>query len=172
MRLGLLLTVAALTIATALPARAEMKVLAEAGAWQAFGGATDAGKPSCGVSTSGAGKWMGVKYYKGDESLTIQLSSSAWTVTDDTTIAVTMAFDEETPWKARATAFHMPDKDAALEFAIKADQIGTFMEEFRKSDSLLVGFPNDKVADWQADLSGTNAVAAAMIACVGQILAE
>ena len=172
MRPDLLLAVAAVTVAVALPARAEMKVLAEAGAWQAFGGTTETGKPACGVSTTGGGKWMAVKYYKGDESLTIQLSSSAWTVTDDTTIAITMAFDEESPWSARATAFHMPDKDAALEFAIKADQIGPFMEEFRKSDTLVVGFPNDKVEDWQANLNGTNAVAAGMISCVGQILAD
>ena len=171
MRSCLLLTIAALTAAS-LPARAEMKVIAEAGSWQAFGGAAAGGKPACGVSTTGGGKWMGVKYFKGDDTLTVQLSNTAWTVTDNDQIAVTMAFDAEMPWKARATAFHMPDKDAALEFAINADQIGTFMDEFRKSDTLVVGFPNDTVKDWQADLSGTNAVASGMIDCVREMLAE
>ncbi len=79
------------------PASAEVRTYARAGAWEAFGGSSNNGQKVCGVSTSGDGKYIGVKYYKGDSSLTIQLSNTAWKVTDGTKVAVTMKFDSQSP---------------------------------------------------------------------------
>ncbi len=150
----------------AAPASAEVQTYARAGAWEAFGGSSNNGQKVCGVSTSGDGKYIGVKYYKGDSSLTIQLSNTSWKVTDGTKVAVTMKFDGQSPWRARATAYHMSDGDAALQFEIDEDQLGRWMAEFRQSYFLIIGFPNDKVDDWRANLRGTSSIADSMSECL------
>ena len=161
------MTIAATVLALcAGAAQAEVKTFSRAGTWEAFGGTSNSGQSLCGVSTEGDGKYIGVKYYRGDASLTIQISNKTWTVTNGTKIQVTMTFDDETPWKASANAFHMADGDAALQFEINEDQLDTWMAEFRRSQSLIVGFPNDKVADWRASLRGTSTIADSMAECL------
>ena len=150
-------------------ATAEVKTFARVGAWEAFGGTTDDGTAVCGVSTQGDGKYIGVKYYKGDTSLTIQLSNETWKVTDGTKVQVTMKFDRQSPWKARANSFHMSDGDGALQFEIDEDQLVRWMREFRASNQLIIGFPNDNVDDWQASLRGTSAIADEMSDCLGRM---
>jgi hypothetical protein len=147
-------------------AQAEVKTYSRAGAWEAFGGTSNNGQRLCGVSTSGDGKYIGIKYYKGDSSLTIQLSNTTWKVTDGTKVAVTMKFDGQSPWRARATSYHMSDGDAALQFEIDEDQLDRWMAEFRQSYFLIIGFPNDKVDDWRANLRGTSAIADSMAECL------
>ena len=159
-------TVGLVAMFTTVSARAEVKTFARAGVWEAFGGTSNDGQGLCGVSTRGGGKWIGVKYYKGDETITIQLSNESWTVTDKDKVSVVMKFDDESPWRASATAFHMSDGDAALEFSIKEDQMNIFMREFRQSDSLIIRFPDSKVEDWRANLAGTSRVADAMSECL------
>lgn len=147
-------------------AQAEVTVFARAGGWEAFGGSSRDGQLVCGVSTKGGGKWLGVKYFKGDSTLTLQLSNSTWTAKDGLKVAISMRFDSESPWKATATSFHMSDGDAALEFEIDEDQIGTWLNEFRASDTLVIRFPNSDVADWQASLRGSSAIADRMLECL------
>lgn len=158
------IALAATLIATA--AQAEVKTYSRAGAWEAFGGTSNSGQKLCGVSTSGDGKYIGIKYYKGDSSLTIQLSNTKWKVTDGTKVGVTMKFDDESPWRARATSYHMSDGDAALQFEIDEDQLARWMAEFRRSYNLIIGFPNDKVDDWRASLRGTSSIADSMAECL------
>lgn len=147
-------------------AEAEVKTYARAGAWEAFGGTSNSGQKLCGVSTSGDGEYIGIKYYKGDSSLTIQLSNTTWKVTDGTKVAVTMKFDSQSPWRARATSYHMTDGDAALQLEIDEDQLDRWMAEFRQSYFLIIGFPNDKVDDWRANLRGTSSIADRMAECL------
>lgn len=160
------LTAAAVLVAGISAAQAEVTTFARVGAWEAFGGTTNNGQGVCGVSTSGDGKYIGVKYYKGDSTLTIQISSDKWKVNNGVKIAVTMKFDDESPWKARGTSFHMSDGDAALQFEINDDQLDRWMREFRRSNTLIIGFPNDNVSDWRASLRGTSAIADAMSNCL------
>ena len=169
MRMKSFLSFAALALAAmtaSAPARADVTTFAKAGVWEAYGGTSNDGQGLCGVSTRGGGKWIGVKYYKGDESITIQLSNTAWTVTDGDKVSVVMRFDDESPWRAKGTAFHMRDGDAALEFSINEDQLATFMREFRQSDFMIIRFPDSKVEDWRANLAGTSKVADSMSECL------
>jgi hypothetical protein len=171
MRLRRLLASAALALglatATLAPAaHAEVSIFARAGAWQAFGGKSDDGKPLCGMSTKGTGMWFGVKYFKGDNGFTIQLSSEDWKLKDGVKIDTTMRFDRASPWTAVSTGFHMADGDAALEIEVPISKLRAWLTEFRGANTMLVGFPNDKVDDWKVDLRGTTAVSNYMIACM------
>ena len=156
----------ALAVGAGTAAKAEVRILSRAGAWQAFGGSSDDGKRLCGMSTKGKGMWFGVKYFKGDNGFTIQLSSDDWKLNDGVKIAVTMRFDRESPWSATATGFHMSDGDAALEFEVPVNKLRLWLTEFRAANTLVVGFPNDRVEDWRVDLSGTTAVSNTLVACM------
>jgi hypothetical protein len=148
------------------PVAAEVVTLKRAAGWDAFGGRSDSGRKLCGMSTRGGGRWFGIKYFEGDSNLTIQLSKNTWKVRKGTQIDITMQFDDESPWKARATAFYMDNGNAALEFQIGRKQIKQWISEFRESNILYVRFPTSNVEDWQADLSGTQEIADAMTQCL------
>ncbi len=163
------LAAAALALALALisPALAEVVVFARAGAWEAFGGRTEDGKRLCGISTSGQGMWLGVKYFRGDDGFTVQFSSTDWKVKDGEKVKLTMRFDRLSPWSGAATGFHMSDGDAALELEIPADKLTPWLREFRQSNTLLVAFPEaPDVADWKVSLAGTTAITDRLIACM------
>ncbi len=148
---------------------AEVTTFAKAGVWEAFGGSVDTGGLVCGVSTEGDGKFIGVKFFKGTQTLTIQLANTGWKARSGAVVAVTMRFDQQAAWKADAKAFKLDGGGAGLEFEIDEDQLDTWVDEFRDSERLIVGFPNDNVDDWVASLRGTAAVADAMIGCLHRI---
>src|SRR5579872_6138525 len=94
---------------------ADTHVLARTGAWQAFGGTTEDGQPVCGISSSGAGKYFGLKYFAGDNTLTIQLGNNAWTLKNKIKVKVRMQFDNNSPWNATGTGMHFSGGDAGLQ---------------------------------------------------------
>jgi hypothetical protein len=149
-----------------LPEAAGIVILKRVGGWEAFGGYSNEGRKVCGMSTRGGGRWFGVKYFYGDLNLTIQLSKDTWKVRGNAQIDVTMQFDNRGPWQARATAFHMDDGDAALQFRIGIKQVDQWLKEFREGYVLYVRFPNSTVEDWQANLLGTRQIADAMTQCL------
>jgi hypothetical protein len=149
-----------------LPVAAEVVTFERSGWWEAFGGRSDNGRKLCGVSVSGGGRWFSIKYFEGDPHLTVHLSKDTWKVRNDTQIDLLMKFDNESPWKARATAFHMNNGHAALQFTISSRQIRQWIGEFRESYVLYIRFPNSNVEDWQADLTGTQQIADALTRCL------
>ncbi len=149
-----------------LPASAEVVTIKRAGGWEAFGGRATDGRKLCGVMASGGGRWFSIKYFQGDSNLTVQLSKDTWTVRNGTSIKVVMQFDDESPWRANATAFHMNSGDGALEFTVASDDVRQWINEFRASYTLYVRFPESDVEDWQADLTGTPEIADAMGECL------
>lgn len=148
------------------PAVAEVVTFIDASGWQAFGGNASDGRKLCGVSTNGGGRWLGVKYFDGDQNLTVQLSKDTWQVRKGAQVNVHMQFDSASPWKAVATAFYMGNGDGALQFQIGRKQIPTWISEFRESNVLYVSFPDNDVEDWQADLAGTVEIVEAMGLCL------
>jgi hypothetical protein len=147
-------------------AAAEVVTFKRAGGWEAFGGHSNDSRKLCGMATSGGGRWFGIKYFEGYPSLTIQLSKNTWKVRPGAQIGVIMQFDNENLWKARATAFHMDNGDAALEFQINSQQLRQWINKFRESTILYVRFPTSNIEDWQANLSGTQQIADAMGKCL------
>ncbi len=148
------------------PADAKVVTLRQVGGWTAFGGLSENGRKLCGVSASGGGRWFSIKYFEGDSHLTIHLSKDTWKVRNGIQIDLVMQFDNESPWRASATTFHMNDGDAALEFTIGIKQIKQWISEFRDSYVLYIRFPNSSVEDWKADLTGTQQIADTMSQCL------
>ena len=145
---------------------ADTEVLARAGAWQAFGGTTSSGRPVCGMSSTGSGKYFGVKFFSGEDTLTIQLGNDKWTVKDKVKIKVEMRFDQESPWNATAIGMHFNDGDAGVEFDINRKQLDQFMREFRGANAITIRFPNEDVSEWRGSLEGTDSVSNSLTRCV------
>ena len=141
------------------PSLADTEVLARVGAWQAFGGTTRDGQPVCGMSSSGNGRYFGIKYFSGDKTLTIQLGNKQWSLKDNIKVKVQMQFDRASPWNATGTGMHFGDGDAGWNFRINREQLGQFITEFRNAHRIAVRFPNDNVSDWNGSLEGTDLIA-------------
>ena len=147
-------------------ALADTQVIARSGAWQAFGGTTNNGRPVCGMSSSGNGKYFGLKFFSGEETLTVQLGNDKWKVKDKTKVKIQMRFDNESPWNATAIGMHFSDGDAGLEFDISRKQLDVFIREFRNSNQISIRFPDEDVSDWHGSLAGTDSVANGFMRCV------
>ena len=170
MRRAILFSLAAAAIAVVGVADAKVSTLAKSGSWSASGGTTDSGKPICTMSSSSKGLWFGVKYFKGDTGLTIQISHDDWTLKDGRKIKTTMQFGKASPWSAVAESFHMSDGDAALEFEIPNKQIDPWIREFAAATAMLLRFPDEKsIDDWRVDLSGSDTIVNKFGECIDKI---
>jgi hypothetical protein len=150
-----------------MPANAEVTPILSLGGWEVFAGRSDDGRPLCGMSTQGGGRWLGIKHFKGDSTVVVQLSEATWRVADNVQVAVLMQFDNDSPWRATAASFHSSNGDGVLQFPIYRQQFVQWIEEFKKSDILYVRFPNEEnIEDWQADLSSTAQIADAWALCL------
>ena len=145
--------------------KSDVKVVARAGGWEAFGGITSNGQAVCGVSIEGRESWFSLKYFKGDKFLTVQLGDSEWRGEAGDKVTVSMRFDDGKPWRAEATAFKL-DKETALEFTVDADNAGDWMTDFKDSDKLRIVFVDTKLPAWTANLKGANEVGEAMEDCL------
>jgi len=70
--------VLAAVLGAASPAAADVKTLAKAQSWEAFGGTTDTGRGVCGISASPGGRYFGLKFYAGNDRFTIQMGGPDW----------------------------------------------------------------------------------------------
>ncbi len=167
MRLRLIAAAAtSVALLVAVPLRADTSILARAGNWEAFGGTTTQGKPVCGVSqTMDDGRYVGVKFFNGDDTFTLQIGWKQWRINDGDKQAIHMTLDSNALWKATATGFHFNDGDAGLEFTINARELDEFVREFRNSSVMRLQFPGSGAQDWSVSLSGTSAVSDAFDRC-------
>jgi len=142
-------------------------VFSNAGVWKAYGGPCDSGPKMCGVSTSGEGKFFGLKYFQHDNTFTIQLGSNQWSIKNGAKQSVTMKIDQNTEWTAVGTGFHFDDGDPGLQFEIKSNQLDTFMKEFSTGNQLVVRFPGAReVTDWVASLDGSDKISESFVNCI------
>ncbi len=168
-----LLSLTAVIVLAFLAAGANARVfnIDREGAWTAFAGTADNGQRLCGISTSGTGKYFGLKYYDGDRTLTIQLGASDWRISNGGRQRVLLTMDGHSPWSAIATGFHFSDVDAGLQFEVNANQLDQFMSEFGSSDVMYVRFPNSGVSNWRGSLSGAKAISESFLRCIRQMRA-
>jgi hypothetical protein len=163
-------TIAALAAAglclVASSASADVRVLAQVGDWQAYGGSANDGRAVCGLSTSGSGKYFSVKYFYGNSTFTIQMGSDGWKIANGGRQKLTMRFDGNAPWSATGAGFHFNNGQAGLELTVNKDQLRGFMSEFRASNVLRVTFDGASVAGWFVSLAGTNAVSQVFAQCI------
>ncbi len=151
---------------TASIAAADVRTLAQVGAWEAFGGTTSNGRQMCGLSTAGSGKFFSIKYFYGDDTFTIQMGSDGWNIANGAKQKLTMRFDGNPPWGATATGFHFSTRQAGLEVTVSNKQLSAFMTEFRASNELRMNFEGSNVNGWWVSLAGTNAVSQVFGRCI------
>ena len=160
----LCIIVLALLLAT--PALADTQVLFEAGPWVLYGGTSNSGHPLCGmrVSDNNGSRTIHIKYFAGDDHLTIQMFKTSWQVPSGTRLAVTMRMDANPVWTARAygEADH-------IEFTIPIAGVDNFAREFRYSGQMRIAFPEGSEAPWIASLAGTNIMLDRFVACIRSI---
>jgi hypothetical protein len=164
-----ILAAAAALCATAQAAWADTHVLSSAGEWEAFGGTTTSGRPVCGMSSSTNGRYLGVKYFSGDTTWTVQLGTTAWTVENGAKQRLEMQFDENAPWNATGTGMHFNDGDAGIEYTISRDELDQFVSEFRGSAFLYIRFLGSNVASWTSALAGTQTLGEVFNRCVREL---
>jgi hypothetical protein len=161
----------AITAGAAPRAIADTHDIASAGAWTAYQGTDDQNTEICGIDTGGNNPnddQIDIKYYNGDDELTVQLFSSGWTITDGpSNTHVDVVFDNNTPWHVdQVTGMHTGDGTPGMEFTIGKADVADFLTEFAESDQVAINFTNSNINNWTGDLSGTEQVTAAFVNCI------
>jgi hypothetical protein len=138
------------------------------GAWEAFGGTTNDGRPVCGVSTSWQdGRYFGIKYWQGREYFTVQLIKPSWQIPAGTRIPLSLQFDQQDPWTATASGFPATSTAGAfVEFTVPFSRLDNFLREFRLASGAVMSFRAGNEPAWRLTLSGSNAASQTMDDCV------
>ena len=164
LRLPVLVLAAA--VLAALSAYADTQTLFQSGPWILYGGTSNSGHALCGmrVSDSAGNRTVHIKYFAGDDHLTIQMFKSTWHVPNGMRLAVTMQMGRNPVWSARAygEADH-------IEFTIPYSGLDSFAREFRFSEAMRITFPEGNEAPWITSLAGTNAILDQFIGCMRAI---
>ncbi len=151
-------------------ARADTHIISSSGSWEAYEGTSEDGTQLCGMDTTSDndnGDDIDIKYFNGDDELTIQLFSNGWKIPDgksDTKIEI--KFDSESWHVNQVTGFHLDDGTSGMEFTISKDDANDFIDDFSASSNLHLAFTNSDVDDWDIDLSGSQDVVGPFKDCV------
>jgi opacity protein-like surface antigen len=150
-------------------ARADVKVTASAGGWEAFGGTTSSGLPVCGISKDLKEKYFSVKLFSGNDTFTVQLSDKDWTLQKGTKYDITMRFDQNKVWRATGVGFLFNDGDPGIEYTIRRQELAEFTREFGSSSGLVLHLVKPGLQDWTIDLTGVKDVKTAFETCNGNL---
>jgi hypothetical protein len=160
-------TVASVVGLAAATARAEVKVTASAGGWEAFGGTTTSGLPVCGISKDLKEKYFSVKLFSGNDTFTVQLADKDWDLVKGTKYDVTMRFDQNKVWHATGVGFLFNDGDPGIEYIIRRQELAEFTREFGSSSGLVLHLATGGTQDWTIDLTGVKDVKNEFETCNG-----
>jgi hypothetical protein len=159
----LLATAAALLMATS-PASA-FRSLYKGGAWQTYITTSDSdGKPLCGMSTSGNGATLHVKYTS-HAKLFIQIFQDGWSIPPGTAIPGYLIFDKSEKFPAIGTGYKDKDGQSYVEFTIKSGTEIDFMGLVADADKLIVGFDQGTQNPYRVNMTGSRMAAKALGSC-------
>jgi hypothetical protein len=152
--------------AQAQSALAQTTTLARAGAWEAFGGTSDGGRPVCGLAAEGNDRYFGFKAYAGEPAVRVQLVSPRWQIRPGAQQALSVSIDRHPAWDVTAVGTQFPGGTSGLEFFIDRRALGDFLQQFRQGQELRIAFMGSNAQPWTGSLAGSNLVAMAFLACV------
>ncbi len=157
-----------LLLVNASVALAEMRAIASAGAWNAYGGRTRSGEASCALATSlSGGRSIFLQLFEGErDRLVIRHVRDSWRIPDGTRIPISMQIDGFPPWAATALGSGNEARST-----VTLASIGDFETEFRRGLTMRIVFREGNEPSWTVSLAGTNAVMNAFVACIRAILA-
>lgn len=148
---------------------AQIKPLATAAGWSAFGGTATGGQALCGVKTESNDAWFSLKYFARQPDMIVQLSDRAWRVRVGDRTRIVMQFDNNQPWRAIATDFLMNNGRGATEFRVAARDIGLWLRQFRAGRMLRLQFPGTNIPPWSIGLTGSDHIATSMQGCISKL---
>ncbi len=147
---------------------AEPRELATSGYWRAFGGTSDNGTPVCGVQTTfginGSGGGFLLKWFAGNDFLTVQLYRPSWNIPRDVQAPVTVVLDGQR-WNVVGKAGVRPNM---LEFYVRPEKVREFVHDFTAANGMVVTFDTGSERPWTASLAGNSAVVDVMVRCVAR----
>jgi hypothetical protein len=153
------------TVLFASPAMAEIRYSYRSGAWTAFEGVATDGKQMCGVGTAGSDKSIYIKYFAGEEHITVQVFKDSWAIPKGIDINIQVQFGQRTPWSASGHG-----KDNMIEFIVKGNSISLFVSEFRSASIGTIRFLSGNEGGWTINLTGSNAATNVMTRCMNNLV--
>lgn len=153
----------------ATPAIAAPKYTYSSGVWTVFGGTSNLGTPMCGMEEFGPNELFAIKWFKGQDRLTIHLFSNKWIAKEGDLIPVTMQFSGHDPWDVIGRV-HTIKGGVLLEYHVNNDAMDQFLKEVQDSAKVEIGFPGTNAHSWTVDLTGSRSAFGAFSACVAKTL--
>jgi hypothetical protein len=156
----LFLTAVATVGLFATAARADVRTIYHAGAWDAVAGTVDDGTWMCGARITGADRVFIVKWFEKTHNVAIHVGKRSWVIPPGTKVNMTLRFDQNDVWSGSAEAF----AGSMLELGI--NNPAKFLLELGQANTLEIAFPDGSEGAWVARMVGSQAAIARMQACV------
>ncbi len=146
-------------------ATAEVRDIYQYGYWDVFAGEADDGTMTCGVSSSGNGIFMSLKYFHGNGYITVHLSDDDWfgRYGAGDVFPIAMSFDRRPAWEANASVFQARNI-VMIEFTVGASDINRFMDQFKAANRANVTFRDGE--RWWFSLTGSRRAAEKFEECI------
>jgi tetratricopeptide (TPR) repeat protein len=158
----------ALAVLGSTAAQAQIAAFARNGDWEAFGGLDTDGKTAvCAMTQKTKDRYLGIKFYQGDKSFVMHLSSPHWH-SEDKDHDVSFMIDGGDQWafkKGGVPVTRFTDGGAGVEFEVAAEQLDLFVREFRAGKQMRFAFPTIDAAGWTVSLAGSSAISDAFDRC-------
>ena len=155
---------AALVLAT--PAGAvDLKTV---GSWTAFRAETSDGVTICGIATTLAeGRVLYLKWYRGDDALTVQAYRESWQIPPHVTPKVSLTFARNTPWTA--TGYEWNTVSSIVQFTVQRADVKPFINEFTTSSMATYEFQGGSEPAWQLSMAGSAGALDVMAQCAEDV---
>ena len=148
-------------LAVSLPASADVRVLATAGLWTAYGGTSGDNKAVCGLSTDGAEtRRIAIQQNAGVNGLELRLTKDSWSIPANTQVELQVQFD-----RYPLVAMQAAGLDHALVATMTFEQSLPFMRGVRAGRQIQVYFPSGNEPPWTGGLVGSARALNAFNAC-------
>lgn len=131
------------------------QVIATHGAWSAYGGTSQDGRVTCGMSIVGAeDRALHIKWFRGSPGIILQAFKGSWRIPEGTSFPLEMRVDELAWWAAPAA---VGSRDM-VQWRVAPPDFEVFLEQFRRGNRLVIRFPSGNEAPWSVSLTGSSAI--------------
>lgn len=132
------------------------------GAWTAYRATTASGRAICGIRVTGSeGRSLHLKYFAGDNSITVQAFRQGWTIPPGTRLRVELRVDQNAPWSTSGAN----GQRNMVEWTV-AGGLDRFSSQFRNGSRLYLDFPQGSETGWVVSLTGSSAALGRMAECM------
>ena len=143
------------------PPPAGTHVTYSSGAWRAFSGTSSGGRRVCGAKLEGEDRAFMLKWFDGDDDLTVHIFKQGWAISSGTIVDVMVQIDRVEPWTASGSG-----NGSMVAFSVPGGDAAKFLGELNAGRALHIAFPSGNEAEWDGNLSGNNGVLVVVAQCI------